>query len=140
MSLILVDGSALFYRSHFALARRPLTAPNGEFTSVVFGFLNGILRLIEKYQPENLAVVFDVKGKNFRHEMYPDYKANRKPMPEELAGQLPRLREVLKAWGVPVLEQAGVEADDVMGSLAKQSVGKFDKVWFFTGEDRKSVV
>ncbi len=134
MSLILVDGSALFYRSHFALARRPLTAPNGETTSVVFGFLNGILRLIEKYQPENLAVVFDVKGKNFRHEMYPQYKANRKPMPEELAAQLPRLREVLEAWGVPIMEQSGVEADDVMGSVAKQSAGKIDKVWFFTGD------
>ncbi len=134
MSLILVDGSALFYRAHFALARRPLTAPNGELTSVVFGFLNGILRLIEKHQPENLAVVFDVKGKNFRHEMYPQYKANRKPMPEDLASQLPRLRQVLEAWGVPVLEKGGVEADDVMGSVAKQSVGKFDKVWFFTGD------
>ena len=134
MSLILVDGSALFYRSHFALARRPLTAPNGELTSVVFGFLNGILRLIEKHQPEHLAVVFDVKGKNFRHEMYSEYKANRKPMPEDLASQLPRLREVLKAWGVATLEQSGVEADDVMGSVARQSVGKMDKVWFFTGD------
>ncbi len=134
MSLILVDGSALFYRSHYAFSRRPLTAPNGEHTSVVFGFLNGILRLVEQHQPEYLAVVFDMKGKNFRHEMYPDYKANRKPMPEELAAQLPRLREVLSKWGVSVLEQQGVEADDVMGSVAKQSVAQTDRVWFFTGD------
>jgi DNA polymerase I len=134
LSLILVDGSALFYRSHYAFARRPLTAPNGEHTSVVFGFLNGILRLVENYQPDHLAVVFDMKGKTFRHDMYPQYKAQRKPMPEELSAQLPRLREVLAAWGVAVLEQPGVEADDVMGSLAKQSVGQADKVWFYTGD------
>ncbi len=134
LSLILVDGSALFYRSHYAFAKRPLTSPSGEHTSVVFGFLKGILRLIEDYQPEQLAVVFDMKGKNFRHEMYPAYKAHRKPMPEELAAQLPRLREVLAAWGVAVLEQAGVEADDVMGSLAKQSTENSEMVWFFTGD------
>ncbi|MCP4293476.1 MAG: DNA polymerase I [bacterium] len=134
MSLILVDGSALFYRSHYAFAKRPLTAPNGELTSVVYGFLSGLLRLIEENTPEHLAVVFDVRGKNFRHEMFPEYKANRKPMPEELAGQLPRLREVLEAWGIAILEQQGVEADDVMGSVAKQTSDHADKVWFYTGD------
>ena len=77
MSLILIDGSALFYRAHYAFARRPLTAPNGEITSVAFGFFSSILRLIEKHDPAKIAVVFDVKGKNFRHEMYPDYKEYR---------------------------------------------------------------
>ena len=134
MSLILIDGSALFYRSHYAFARRPLTAPNGETTSVVFGFFSSILGLIEKHQPEKLAVVFDVKGKNFRHEMYSDYKANRKPMPEELAEQLPRLRELLEAWGIAVLEKKGVEADDVMGTVARKSAGICDRVWFYTGD------
>ncbi len=134
MSLILVDGSALFYRSHYAFAKRPLTAPNGEHTSVVYGFISGILRLVDQFQPDHLAVVFDMKGKNFRHEMYPKYKANRKPMPEELAAQLPRLREVLQAWGVTILEQQGVEADDVMGSVAKQTSLHTDQVWFFTGD------
>ena len=134
MSLILVDGSALFYRAHYAFARRPLTAPSGELTSVVFGFLNSILGLIETEKPEYLAVVFDPKGKNFRHEMYEAYKANRKPMPEELAGQLPRLKEMLAAWGIATLEQAGVEADDVMGSVARQSTDQTDRVWLYTGD------
>ncbi|MEN8007819.1 MAG: DNA polymerase, partial [Candidatus Krumholzibacteriota bacterium] len=134
MSLILIDGSALFYRAHYAFARRPLTAPNGEITSVVFGFFNSLLGLIEKHQPEKMAVVFDVKGRNFRHEMFPEYKAQRKPMPEELADQLPRLRELLKAWGITVLEKEGVEADDVMGTVARRSAGICDQVWLYTGD------
>ena len=134
MSLILIDGAALYYRSHYAFANRPLTAPNGEVTSVAYGFFNGILRLIEQYQPDKLAVVLDAKGKNFRHAMYSDYKANRKPMPKELADQLPRLDELLQAWGVPVLKVPQVEADDVMATVAARSAGVVDKVWFFTGD------
>ena len=134
MSLILVDGSALVYRAHYAFANRPLTAPNGELTSVAFGFCSGILRLIESQRPDMLAVVFDMKGPNFRHEMYPKYKANRKPMPEELAEQLPRLRELLAAWGLPVIECPAVEADDVMATLARRSAGICDNVWFHTGD------
>jgi len=134
VSLILIDGSALFYRAHFAFINRPLTAPNGEITSVAFGFFNSILGLIEKFDPARVAVVFDVKGKNFRHEIYPDYKAHRKPMPEELSEQLPRLRELLDAWGIAVLEKAGVEADDVIGTVVRQSAGKCDPVWIYTGD------
>ena len=134
MSLILIDGSALFYRAHYAFAKRPLTAPNGEITSVAFGFFNSILRLIENYDPAKIAVVFDVRGKNFRHDMYPDYKANRKPMPSELAEQLPRLRELLDAWGIAVLEKEGVEADDVIGTMARRSAGVCDHVWLYTSD------
>ncbi len=134
MSLILIDGSALFYRSHFAFARNPLTSPTGELTSVAYGFFNGILRLVDTYRPEKLVVVFDVKGPNFRHEMYDQYKAHRKPMPPELAEQLPRLEELLKAWGVTVLRKKGFEADDVMATIARQSVGHTDQVWFYTGD------
>ena len=134
MSLILIDGSALCYRSHYAFANRPLTAPNGELTSVAYGFLMGILRLLEQYEPEKLLVVFDAKGKNFRHELYPDYKANRKPMPEELAEQLPRLDELLELWGVPVLRVPDVEADDVMATVAAQAAEKGSQAWFYTGD------
>ena len=134
MSLILVDGSALFYRSHYAFANRPLTAASGEITSVVFGFFNSLLRLIDSHRPEYLAVVFDVKGKTFRHDMYADYKANRKPMPEDLAQQLPRLREALAAWGVPVLEQQGYEADDVMATVARRLTPDCGQAWFYTGD------
>jgi DNA polymerase-1 len=134
VSLILIDGSALFYRAHYAFITRPLTAPNGEITSVAFGFFTSILRLIESYDPGRIAVVFDVKGKNFRHEMYPDYKANRKPMPSELAEQLPRLKELLAAWGIAVLEKKGVEADDVIGTVARKSAGVVDQVWLYSGD------
>lgn len=134
LSLILIDGSALFYRSHYAFANRPLTAPSGEMTSVAYGFFSGILRLIEQYEPSKLLVVLDAKGKNFRHDMYPDYKANRKPMPAELADQLPRLDELLKAWGVPVMKVPKVEADDVMATVAARSRGVVDKAWFYTGD------
>ncbi len=134
MSLILVDGSALVYRAHFAFAGRPLNSPAGEPTSVAFGFCMGVLRVIEERRPEYLAVVFDRPGPVFRHQMFPAYKANRKPMPPELASQLPRLREVLSAWGVAVLELDGYEADDLMGTLARLSAGVADRVWFYTGD------
>ncbi|MDO9694629.1 MAG: DNA polymerase I [Candidatus Latescibacteria bacterium] len=134
MSLILVDGSALFYRAHYAFAGRPLTSPTGEPTSVAFGFCMGVLRVIEERRPQHLAVVFDRPGPVFRHAMYPAYKANRKPMPPELAVQLPRLREVLDAWGVAVLERDGFEADDLMATLARLSAGVADRVWFYTGD------
>ncbi len=134
MSLILVDGSALVYRAHFAFANRPLTAPSGELTSVAFGFLGAVLRLLESRRPDRLAVVFDAKGKNFRHAMYPEYKAHRKPMPEELAEQLPRLDELLAAWGLPVLRVADVEADDVMATLARRAGESAEEAWFYTGD------
>ncbi len=134
MSLILVDGSALFYRAHYAFANRPLTSPDGETTSVAFGFLNSLLRLIQGYDPSHLAVVFDRKGKVFRHDIYPEYKANRKPMPEELAAQLPRLHELLEAWGLAVFDKEGFEADDIIATLARRSEGVTDRVWLYSGD------
>jgi len=134
MSLILVDGSALIYRAHYAFASRPLTAPSGELTSVAFGVCNAILQLVEQYGPSHLAVVFDKKGPTFRHELFPQYKANRKPMPEELAAQLPRLREILDAWGLAVLERDRYEADDVMATIGARSAGVVDRVWYYTGD------
>ncbi len=134
MSLILVDGSALVYRSHFAFARRPLTSPAGEYTSIAFGFLNALIRLIEDYDPRYFAVVFDLPGKNFRHRLYPAYKAQRKPMPEEIKEQLPRLRELLEAWGLPILEAEDVEADDVMGTMAARAGGMGHGVWLYSGD------
>jgi DNA polymerase-1 len=133
-ALILIDGSALIYRSHYAFANRPLTAPSGEVTSVAFGTVNAVLQLVERYQPSHLAIVFDTKHPTFRHEVFPDYKANRKPMPDELAEQLPRLRELLDAWGLPVFEKRGFEADDIMATLARQSDGVCERAWFYTGD------
>ncbi len=134
MSLILVDGSALVYRSHYAFANRPLTAPSGELTSVAFGFFSSVLRLIEDRAPTHLAVVFDLPGKNFRHRIYPEYKAHRKPMPGEIVEQLPRLRELLEARRVHLLENAGFEADDDMRTLARRASADGQQVWLYTGD------
>ncbi len=134
MSLILVDGSALVYRAHFAFINRPLTAPSGEVTSVAFGFSNALLKLIEDYRPSHLAVVFDRREPTFRHALYAAYKATRKPMPDDLAEQLPRLRELLDAWGVPVLEKGGYEADDIMATLGVRSRDVTDQAWHYTGD------
>ena len=101
---------------------------------MAFGFCNAVLRLIQEQRPTHLAAVFDAKGKNFRHEIYADYKANRKPMPDELAEQLPRLYELLEAWGLPVIIEEGVEADDVIATLARKSADCCDEVWLYTGD------
>ncbi len=134
MSLILVDGGALIYRAYYAFAHRPLTAPDGEQTSVAFGFVNSVLRLIDARRPTHLAVVFDRREPTFRHRRYEAYKATRKPMPEELAAQLPRLRELLQAWGVGVCELAGWEADDVIATLARRSAGVCERALLYSGD------
>jgi DNA polymerase-1 len=134
VSLVIIDGSALVYRAHYAFVGRPLTAPSGETTSVAFGFCSAVLGLIEARRPERLAVVFDRKGPTFRHEMYPAYKAQRKPMPPELAEQLPQLHELLGAWGVPVLGHDGVEGDDVMATLAAGATAGGGTAWLYSGD------
>ncbi len=121
--LFLVDGSALAYRSFFALGRTPLTTSSGELTGAVLGFANTVWGLIRDHHPEYLAVVFDTKAPTFRHEAYPEYKATRKKMPEELSAQYPRIFEVIETWPLPLLRREGVEADDIMGSYAAQCAG-----------------
>ena len=117
--LILVDGSSYFFRAFHALP--PLTNSKGQPTGAVYGVVNMIKRLIKDYQPKQIAVVFDAKGKTFRDEWYPAYKAHRPPMPEELSSQFKPLIEFLKAMGLPLLIVEGVEADDVIGTLAHQA-------------------
>ena len=95
--IFIIDGYALLYRSHFALIRNPLITSYGLDTSALFGFINQILKLIRKENPDFLVCAFDSKGKNFRHEMYDLYKANRPEMPIELQKQLPHLWDALKA-------------------------------------------
>lgn len=133
MSTILVDGSALLYRSFYAFANRQLQSQSGELTSVSFGVFTSLLKIIREYKPDHLAIVFDVKGKNFRHEIFEDYKANRKPMPDELREQIPQLKELLDLWGVPVFEKSGVEADDVLAAMARQ-ISENDDVFLYSGD------
>ena len=117
--LILIDGSSYLFRAFHAMP--PLTNSQGEPTGAIFGVINMIGRLLEQYQPERIAVIFDAKGKNFRHEMYPEYKAHRPPMPEELRSQIQPIHDIIKAMGILLLVIDGVEADDVMGTLAQQA-------------------
>lgn len=130
--LILIDGSSYFYRAFHALP--PLTNSKGQPTGAVYGVINMVKRLIKDYQPEHIAVVFDAKGKTFRDEWYPDYKAHRPSMPEELRSQFQPMIDVLHAMGLPLLIIEGVEADDVIGTLARIAGEQGQKVVISTGD------
>jgi DNA polymerase I len=119
--LFLIDGSALAYRAYFAFIRNPLINSKGENTSAVFGYTRTLLDILAQEKPEYIAVAFDTPAPTFRHERFVDYKATRQRMPDEMSAQLPRLKEVTEALGVTLIETPGFEADDVMGTLAKQA-------------------
>jgi DNA polymerase-1 len=114
--LVLVDGSSYLYRAFHALPA--LSTAAGEPTGAVLGVVNMLYRLLEDFDPEEMAVIFDAPGRTFRDDLYAEYKANRPPMPEELRAQLAPLLETIDAMGIPVLRIEGVEADDVIGTLA----------------------
>src|SRR5438477_1526004 len=117
--LMLLDGFGLVYRGYFALP--PLTTSRGELVNGVFGFCSIVLRGFADLKPDYVAVAFDLSGPTFRHEQYADYKATRTRMPDDLASQFPKVREVVKALRIPVYELQGFEADDVIGTLTVQS-------------------
>lgn len=118
-SLYLIDGYAMLYRAHFAFIRNPLMTSYGLPTSALFGFSNQVLNLIKKENPDYIAAVFDTAKKTFRHEKYPEYKATREKMPEELREQLPHLWDILNAMQITTLSKSGFEADDIIGTLAQ---------------------
>ena len=116
---ILVDGSSYLYRAFHAMPN--LMNSKGEYTGAVYGVVNMLRKLLKDYDPEHIAVVFDAKGKTFRDDIYKEYKANRPPMPQELRTQIEVLHKVIDAMGLPMLVIEGVEADDVIGTLASQA-------------------
>jgi DNA polymerase I len=118
--LFLIDAYALIYRAFFAFVNRPLISSRGENTSAAWGFVNFLLRIREEYQPDYLAVVFDA-GMSHREKEYPEYKATREKMPEELEASLPRIRDLIAAFHDPVVALEGYEADDVIGTLARKA-------------------
>ena len=130
--IILVDGSSYIYRAFHALP--PLTTSSGEATGAVKGVINMLRRLAKDYPDSPIAVVFDAKGKTFRDDMYPQYKANRPPMPDELREQIEPIHAIVKAMGLPFICEPGVEADDVIGTLAKQASEKGREVIISTGD------
>lgn len=117
--IVLIDGHSILNRAFYGVPL--LSNAKGLHTNAVYGFLNILFKILEEERPEYLAVAFDVHAPTFRHEMYGAYKGTRKPMPEELREQVPVMKEVLRAMGVPICEQAGLEADDILGTLAKRS-------------------
>jgi DNA polymerase-1 len=117
--LMLLDGFGLVYRGYYALP--PLTTSKGELVNGVFGFCSIVLRGFADLKPDYVAVAFDLSGPTFRHEQYAEYKATRTRMPDDLAAQFPKVREVVKALRIPVYEQQGFEADDVIGALTVQA-------------------
>jgi DNA polymerase-1 len=134
VTLLLIDGHALAYRSYFAFIRNPLTNSKGQNTSAVFGFTRVMLLLLETFAPEYVAVVFDSGEETERHREYPQYKAHREAMPEEMETQLQRIIEVVEALGVRVVEKPGYEADDIIATLAKRAASEGVDVKIVTGD------
>ena len=119
--LFLLDGMALVYRSYFAFMRNPMINSKGRNVSAVFGFLNALLELFDKQNPTHIAVAFDVSGKTFRHDKFPEYKAQREETPEEIRAAVPCIQEFLKAFNIPIITAQGFEADDLIGTLARRA-------------------
>ena len=130
--LVLVDGTAYLYRAYHALP--PLTGPAGQPTGAVFGVGKMLKALIRQEAPDYFAVVLDAHGKTFRHELYPSYKAQRPPTPEDLIAQSDTLKYLIKEQGYPLLEVPGVEADDVIGTLARRAEAEGWEVLISTGD------
>lgn len=130
--LFLLDGHALIYRAHFAFIARPLINSKGWNTSAITGFVNTLWDIMQNEKPTHLAVSFDLEGPTFRHDMYPAYKANREEQPEDIGFALPWVRDIIRAWHIPVVELPGYEADDVIGTLAKQAEKEGFQVFMVT--------
>ncbi len=130
--LVLVDGSSYVYRAFHALPM--LTTSEGRNTGAVRGVISMLRKMVAEYPDSPVAVVFDAKGKTFRDDMYPEYKANRPPMPDELREQIEPIHEIVKAMGLPFICEPGVEADDVIGTLAEQASKAGRKVVISTGD------
>ncbi|MGF7140292.1 DNA polymerase I [Roseimarinus sediminis] len=119
--LFLLDAYALIYRAYFAFIRNPRLNSKGLNTSAILGFTNTLEQVLTSESPTHIAVAFDVHGATFRHEMFPEYKANREKMPEDIRLSIPHIREIIRAYNIPILEKEGYEADDLIGTIASQA-------------------
>jgi DNA polymerase-1 len=130
--LVLIDGSSYLYRAFHALP--PFSNSRGEPTGAVFGVLNMLQKFLKEYSPQRIAVVFDAAGKTFRDELFAEYKSHRPPMPDDLRAQIEPLLEAVRGLGLPVIRLAGVEADDVIGTLARAAAARKEQVLISTGD------
>jgi DNA polymerase I len=130
--IFLIDGSAFLYRAFHAI--QSLSTAQGHPTNATFGFTRILMKLVREKNPVYAAVFFDVKGPTFRHELYPDYKANRPPMPDELAAQIPDIRRMITALNIPIVQKSGFEADDLVGTYARIAQDQGYDVVMVTGD------
>lgn len=119
--LFLLDAYALIYRAYYALIRSPRYNSKRQNTSAIFGFVNTLQEVLTKENPDYIGVAFDPAGDTFRHKVYPAYKAQREETPEDIRLSVPIIKEIIKAYRIPILEVPGYEADDVIGTLSKKS-------------------
>ena len=133
--LFLLDGMALVYRAHFALATNPIRTAAGRNTSAVYGFTNTLLELLTKFAPTHLAVVFDTDAPTARHAEFEGYKAQRQAMPEELSVAIPEVKRLIRAFNLPALELDGYEADDLIGTIAREACSR-DFVTYMVTPDK----
>lgn len=120
--LIIIDSNSIIHRAYYALP--PLTTKKGERVGAVYGFLLVFLKAIKEFQPDFIIAIFDVPGSTFRHEKYKEYKANRPKAPDDLYQQIPKVKEVLRGFNIKILEKQGFEADDLIGTIARQAPQK----------------
>ena len=132
--LFLIDGMALIYRAYYALIKNPLISSSGVNTSAIYGFINSLIKLLKEENPDYISVVLDTKAKTFRHLKYDLYKANRKPMPEDLAEQIPLLYDILNALNIKLYKKDGYEADDIIGTIAKKSSEQNIDTYMYSGD------
>ena len=132
MKLFLLDAYALIYRSYYAFIKSPRINSKGQNTSAIFGFVNTLEELLRKEDPSHVAVVFDPPGGTFRHEAYEAYKAHRQETPEDIKNSVPIIKNIIEAYNIKMLEVAGFEADDVIGTIAKMAEKESIDVFMMT--------
>ena len=131
-SIFFLDAMALIYRAHFAFSKNPRVSSKGLNTGAAFGFTNSLYEIIEKRKPSHLAVAFDTSAPTFRHEQFPAYKANRDETPEDISIAIPIVKDIVRAFNIPVIEMDGYEADDIIGTLAKRAAKAGFEVFMMT--------
>src|SRR5512135_2556724 len=130
--LYLIDGSSYIYRAYYAI--RHLSSPRGVPTNALYGFTQMLLKVMKERTPDHLAVVFDAGRLTFRNELYPEYKANRAAMPDDLVPQIDPIKEMVRAFNIPALELAGFEADDIIATIARECARRGMNVVVVTGD------
>ena len=133
--LVLIDGNSIMNRAFYGImGSKMLTTKDGKYTNAVYGFLAILFKILEDLKPEYLAVAFDLKAPTARHKLYEGYKANRKGMPDELAEQMPIIKDILKAMNIDIVEMEGYEADDVLGTLSRYGEKQGLEVTILSGD------